>query len=237
MAFVFAGCASAPAPTAEEKAMSEAQATQAAAEKIASTAKAGKKYTVVDDPTSAFEGMQPPAWIVQYIINGNIGVEKLPDYLKYHCFVVSYEGKDKDFAVTWVQNPANAAQQVSQMVSTTVGSDASTKISSDGGEVSRAMEQAQESMSNASFTGLTYTANFWQELKNKESGDTIFRAYALWVVDRKNLDNQIAANLQNIVDNNKALSAAERAIYADLIAGIRGAAGFQNSSLESDIEM
>jgi len=45
--------------------------------------------------------------------------------------------------------------------------------------------------------------------------------YALFIVDKKILNDQVARNLQNVADNNKAISDAERAIYADLIANIR----------------
>jgi uncharacterized protein YjgD (DUF1641 family) len=40
-------------------------------------------------------------------------------------------------------------------------------------------------------------------------------------IDRKRLDEQIAANIQNILDNNKAMSTAEKSIYLDIITDIR----------------
>jgi hypothetical protein len=43
------------------------------------------------------------------------------------------------------------------------------------------------------------------------------------------LDEQVAANLQNnITDNNRAMSAAERAMYTDLIAQIRSSGGINS---------
>jgi hypothetical protein len=169
---------------------------------------------------------------VQYLADGNFGVEKLPDYKNYHCFVVDYEGTNKDFAVNWVRLPANAAQQVSQMIATAVSSDAASKMEGEkAGEVTQVMKQGIEAMSNTSFSGLTYNANYWAELENMETHDKIFRAYALWVFERKSLDNQIAAYLaQQVERNNAALGAVERSIYADMIAGLRGTIGFQNTS-------
>jgi hypothetical protein len=82
-------------------------------------------------------------------------------------------------------------------------------------------------MSEASYTGLRKMADWWQIVRNKETQVEESRAFALWTVGKKTMDEQIAFNLQNIIDNNKALSEAARSIYLDLIKDIR-ANGFNN---------
>jgi hypothetical protein len=223
---ILAGCAS----------KDSAKDIESKAEKIAATAAVGKRYTAIDDPTSAFSGINPPAWVVQYLADGNLGVEKLPDYKNYHCFVIDYEGTTKDFAVNWVRIQANAGQQVSQKIATTVTSNATTRLEAEKvGDFNQTMKAGIESMSNTSFSGLTYNANYWAELENQQTHDKIFRAYALWLFEKKSLDNQVAAYLaQQVEKNTAALSATERAIYADMIAGLRSSVGFVNDSASNN---
>jgi hypothetical protein len=140
---------------------------------------------------------------------------------------VYYADSSRDFAVNLVQN-ANGPAQVAQMISTTVLTDAKEKSAgARGGEVSAAFQSSAQSMGSASFTGLRKAGDWWQIVRNKDTEAQEAQAFALYTVDKKRLDEQIAINLTNIVENNKALSVAEREIYSDLIADIR-ANGFNN---------
>lgn len=205
---LLAGCASGAKTTAE----------------IAADVKPVQKTTVIDDKGTAF-GITTPEWVAAYIQGGNLGVEKLPLYKDRYCFVVESADASKDYAIAWVNN-ASGPQAIAQKVSTTVASSASNALSGEkGGDVEARLSSATEQLSNASFNGATREADWWQIVKNEATGVTECRAYALWVIGRKQLDEQVAANIQNIVDNNKAMSAAERAIYADLIAQIRSSGG------------
>jgi hypothetical protein len=82
-------------------------------------------------------------------------------------------------------------------------------------------------MSNASYTGARKVSDWWILSRNRATRAEEYQAFALYIIDRKLLDNQIARNLQNIVDNNAAMSAAEQEIYTDLINEIR-VNGFSN---------
>jgi hypothetical protein len=82
-------------------------------------------------------------------------------------------------------------------------------------------------MADASYTGLRKMGGWWQLTRNKATKAEEYRAFALYTVDKKRMDDQIAGNLQNIIDNNKALSAAARAIYQEIINGIH-LNGFNN---------
>jgi hypothetical protein len=194
---------------------------------IAADVKPSQKTTVVDDKGAAF-GIPTPEWVVAYIQSGNLGVEKLPLYKDKYCFVVNSDDANKDYAVAWVQN-ASGPQQIAQKVSTTVASSASNALSGEkGGDVESNLRAATEQLSNASFNGATREADWWQIVKNTDTGKEECRAFALWVIGKKQLDEQVAANLQNIIDNNKAMSAAERSIYADLISQIRSGGGINS---------
>jgi hypothetical protein len=208
---ILAGCKSAPKT----------------AEKAAASVAATQKTIVLDDKGAAF-GIPTPTWVTAFIISGNVGVEALPEYKNQYCFVVNFDDASKDFAINYVTN-ANGPAAVAQKVSTTVSSSMSTQLSGErGSNVDSNLKSAAESLSNASFRGVTKNADWWQIVQNEGTGVTECRAFALYIVEKKTLDDQVAANMQNIVDNNKEMSAAERAIYADLISSIRASGGVYN---------
>jgi hypothetical protein len=207
-----AGCASSPA--------------QKAAQSVSSS----QKTEVLDDKGAAF-GISTPEWVTAYIMNGNSAVQKLPAYKDKYCFVVENNDSNKDFAVAWVQN-ASGPQQIAAKISTTVSSSASNALEGEkGSDLEASLKAASEQLSNASFNGATKEADWWQIVRNTATNVTECRAFALWVIDRKSLDNQVAAAIQRIIDQNKAMSEAEKSIYGDLIKQIRGVGGF--GSLES----
>jgi hypothetical protein len=207
----FSGCASGPKSPAE----------------VAAAVTPEQKTVVLDDKGAAF-GISTPEWVAAFIQSGNLGVERLPLYKDKYCFVVESIDQSKDYAIAWVQN-ASGPQAIAAKVSTTVASTASNALSGEkGGAVESNLKAATEQMSNASFNGAVKEADWWQVIKNEATGVTECRAFALWIIDKKQLDEQVAANLQNIVDNNTAMSAAERAIYADLIAQIRSVGGINS---------
>jgi hypothetical protein len=206
-AVVFAGCASKKA--------------DAVAKSVAPT----QKVEVLDDKGAAF-GIPTPEWVAAYIMGGNTAVEKLSSYKGKYAFIVESADANKDYAIAWVQN-ASGPQQIAAKVSTTVASSASNALS---GEHDRGVESnlkaATEQLSNASFNGATRDADWWQQVHNLTTDATEFRAYGLWTIDQKILDTQVAASLQRIVDQNTAMSAAEKAIYNDLIAQVRSIGGY-----------
>jgi hypothetical protein len=194
---------------------------------LAACGSAPKQRTeVLDDKGAAFN-IPTPAWVTAYVMDGNHAVEQLSQYKDEHCFVVEFYDKNRDFAIAYVNN-ANGPALVAQMVSATVLSDAKTKMAGVRGEgVEAALEQAAHSMSEASYTGLRRMGDWWQIVRNRDTNVEECRAFALWTIGKTAMDEQIAFNLQNIIDNNKALSQAARSIYLDLIKDIR-ANGFNN---------
>ena len=194
----------------------------------AETGKATNRPEVIDDKGAAF-GIKPPEWLTAYIMGGNVSVEALAAYKNSNCFVVSNIDPVRDMAVEGVNN-ANGPAEIAGMIAMAVNSQASNKLSGDrGAEVEGHLEQVQSAMSNASIRNARKDSDWWQIIRYPDGREEA-RAFALWVVDRKDLANQNAANIQNIIDNNKAMSAAERAIYADLIQDIRGNGFLYNSN-------
>ncbi|GHV49678.1 hypothetical protein AGMMS49579_02290 [Spirochaetia bacterium] len=187
-----------------------------------------QKTEVLDDKGAAF-GIQTPEWVAAYIMGGNLDIQKLSIYKGLYCFVIEYADASKDFATAWVAN-ASGPQAIAQKVSTTVSSSMSASLEGERGADTEAnLRSAAESLSNASFNGATKTGDWWQTVRNTTTEVIETRAWALWTINQKQLDEQVAANIQNIIDNNTTMSAAERAIYTDLIKQIRDVGGILNN--------
>jgi hypothetical protein len=195
---------------------------------VSGCASTPKQKTVVLDDKGAAHGIPAPEWFTAYTGGSNYSVEALSEFKNDHCFVISYYGPNRDFAVAWVENATGPAE-VARMVSETVLADAKSKRTGDNREdgVEESLEAAAHDMTEAAFTGLRKSGDWWEITYNKDTKVQEARAYALYTTDKKQLDTQIAANLANIIENNKELAEAAREIYRDLIADIR-ANGFNN---------
>jgi hypothetical protein len=179
------------------------------------------------DEKGAALGIPTPEWVTSYLTGGNTTVEALSEYKDSYCFVISDVSTDKQFLLAWVNN-LNGPMAIAQAISTTVSQDvAGMAANIEGAERERIVRTNAEMMSNASYTGARKVSDWWILSRNRATRAEEYQAFALYIIDRKLLDNQIARNLQNIVDNNAAMSVAEQEIYTDLINEIR-VNGFSN---------
>jgi hypothetical protein len=153
----------------------------------------------------------------------NVHIQSLDEFKDQYCFVVTREDANKDIAVAWVQNAANGATEVARMVSTTVNDTAEAQegIKSGDAKVKQNVQQIRDSMSNASFQGLRRVGDFWVLSRNKATKNEYYTAYSLWIAPEQTTNDLIAATIQNAIDKNVAMSAAEREIYGDIIANLR----------------
>ncbi|GHT82529.1 hypothetical protein FACS1894137_01590 [Spirochaetia bacterium] len=90
-----------------------------------------------------------------------------------------------------------------------------------GNGIERGMTGTTEVLSNASYNGVRKVADWWRFIRTKSTKEERYQAYVLYIGAKKSINDQIAANIQNIIDNNAAMSEAERAIYADIMNDIR----------------
>jgi len=169
-----------------------------------------------------------PEWVTA-AAESNIRVQTLKDFKDQYCFVILLEDEtNKDYAVGWVENTANGAAQVGTIMSTTVNNraeaaqDAKRRAGQATEGVNSEFSELRSAMSNASFAGLNRAATFWTLSRNGATGRQYYTAYALWIIDQKRLDDQVAQNIEKVLaENNQALGDAERAIYRDVIDDIR----------------
>jgi hypothetical protein len=244
---VVVGCATtqaaAPAPT--EKVQKES-ASDRSAERVANRNKVkNKKYVAVSDSASDM-GLPMPKWVAAYIQNGgNRGVEKLDDFKGEYCFVINMEDSNKSFADDWVKNPANAAQQIGGVISTSVIAAAQTQLKGQSGaDVKGALDNVTHAMSNASFRGMTFQGDYWRELQDRSTGKSTFRAWGLWTIKKAGdagLDAQITAIMKAGItgDNQTSMSENERTVYNALINRYNGTGtdqGFGNSTQPQGVD-
>jgi hypothetical protein len=183
-----------------------------------------KQQTELLDWKGAAYGTSVPEWVVQ-AQESDLHIQSLAEYKNHACFVVSREEPtNKDFAITWVGNSANGSAEVARIISNTVNTTAEAQISAKSGSddaAKRIANEMRDAMSNASFKGFRRAADFWALMRNKATKNEYYTAYSLWVIPNEELNQQLAANYQNIIDNNKAMSEAEREIYREIIRDIR----------------
>ena len=199
-----------------------AVAMAACASSLKGPSRPQQKSELLDWKGAAF-GTPVPEWVMA-AQQSDLQIQALEEFKNQACFVVSREDpENKDFAVTWVGNAANGAAEVARIISTTVNNTAEAQIATKAGadKAKRVVNEMRDAMSNASFKGFRRAADFWALIKNKATKKEYYAAYSLWVISNDELNQQLAANYQNIIDNNKAMSAAEREIYRDIISDIR----------------
>jgi uncharacterized lipoprotein YmbA len=180
-----------------------------------------KQKSIVLDDKGAALGISTPAWVTAYTAGGVIAAEALAEYKDSYCFVIQAESTDKPFLLAWVGN-VNGPMEIAAMISTAVISDAGNSLNAEEGSgVERNLKGVGDAMSNASYTGARKVSDWWYLSQNKATKTEIYQAFVLYIADKKTLNDQIVRNLQNIVDKNAEMSAAERAIYAEIMADIR----------------
>jgi hypothetical protein len=174
---------------------------------------------ILDDKGA--KSVATPKWVDAYLTGGNLAVEALAEYKDNYCFVISDEGQDKDFIIAWTGS-VDGPRQIASLVATTVEDNVQAKQGGiDGDGVERGMTGTTETLSNASYNGVRKVADWWRFIRTRSTKEERYQAYVLYIGAKKSLNDQIAANIQNIVDNNTAMSAAEREIYADIMNDIR----------------
>jgi hypothetical protein len=180
-----------------------------------------QKTELLDWKGSAL-GVQVPQWVVQ-AQESNVHIQSLAEFKDQYCFVVTRENENQDLATAWVNNAANGASEVARMLSSTVNDHAEAHEGMKTGDerLKQASAQIRTNMSNASFKGLRKASDTWTLSRNVATGRQYYTAYSLWIIPEKDLNEQMAAIFQNIIDNNKALSKEERQIYLDIIKNIR----------------
>jgi hypothetical protein len=220
LVLALAACVSASAPQ-QGQSVEEAIIAAAAQKPV-------QQVTVLEDKGSGF-GVETPAWLGAYLQGGSLAIQNnIKDYKDYTVFVVETRDTNLDFALNWVNGTAGP-REVSAKISTTVTANIKTNLANEkASEAESNLTAVADAMTNAVFTGLSKNADWWQHVENNTTNERNFRAFAIYIINKKDLDKQVAAYLQRFVDDkNMALSAAEQAIYGRMIQDILNGTGVE----------
>jgi hypothetical protein len=160
-----------------------------------------------------------PAWIKTYEDSNVLGLEKMSLYKGNYCFVGEQSGRDLQSTQSWAESeaPGYIAQNISVRIEGLV------KSQLQGNTVDASsfdIQSLQNNITSASFAGAR-KANDWWELRRRfdpddqEKFEDTYTAYALYIINKDNLNKQIAARLKTLMDD--VTYAEERAIYSSLI--------------------
>jgi hypothetical protein len=162
-----------------------------------------------------------PQWIADYYDRGVPGVESLADYRGKYCIVAQEYGSELQPLLTWVNN-FNAQQQIGATIETRVVSvfKASESKVPDNADSQRKYSNSINSLITGTYTGARKESDWWikQLITMKGQPDeTRYTALALYTIDRKVLDDQIAAKIEELKDGNSDLSDAFDAVSTQIL--------------------
>ncbi|GHV36883.1 hypothetical protein AGMMS50268_11890 [Spirochaetia bacterium] len=145
-----------------------------------------------------------PQWLAEWTDRGIPGVESLADYKGKYCIVADERGTELQQLLTWVNN-FNAQQQIGAQIETRVASvfKANESKVPESADSQRKYSNAINTLVSATYTGARKESDWWvhQRIVEKGKPDEIrYTAYVLYSIDRKILDEQIAASIAKIKD-------------------------------------
>jgi hypothetical protein len=189
-------------------------------------------YAILDHKGAATGSNRLPEWLTVYLDAGGMdtAVEELPQFQGNYCFIGTAESTNKKFAQTWAANvsgPTLIAAIISTRVENVINSGDNGKEVSDAQKdeatMNRVITSVQNTVQSATFSGARKEGDWWIQIRTYDPDNHSvvrseeYRAYALYTIESKSLDQQVVLKLQNIIANDKAMSADERATYTRLI--------------------
>lgn len=151
---------------------------------------------VIEHKGSALGVTALPIWVETYILEGITGLEQLPAYKDFYCFVGEETGTNINAVTTWASlfdASSDIASTVSNRVSTLFTGSAAGSPTTEYGTY---YEQIVRSAANATYSGAR-RVNDWWVLTRRYDGRTAkeytqeYTAYVMYTIARDTLDRQI----------------------------------------------
>jgi hypothetical protein len=161
-----------------------------------------KTEAVVIDHKNKALGGAAPDWVFAT-------VEQLDaKYKDSYVFRVEAEGKDKDGAMMFLEG-MQAPQEIARQVSLRVQNKFVGAQVGDKDKVETYMENVTKTLAQATITGLRMVDNYWVKLQEGKK-DPYYRAMALYVVAKEEIDGAIARALDAESQKTKPASEEEK---------------------------
>ncbi|MDR1786567.1 MAG: hypothetical protein LBR23_08950 [Spirochaetaceae bacterium] len=132
-----------------------------------------------------------PVWLETYLASGVTGLEKMPDYSGFYCFVGESGGTDLRALQLWAEASA------SQAASLLAGERLLAKLTAKGKGDSRFAALTTE-LSGASYAGFRKINDWWVETRVNGNG-TAYQVYVFYTIEKEILDQQILLRLEDAV--------------------------------------
>jgi hypothetical protein len=193
--------------------------TDESAERISLSSTAN--VTTLEHKGTAIGMSNLPQWIAEYYDRGVPGVESLADYQGKYCIVAQEIGSELQPLLTWVNN-FNAQQQIGATIETRVVSvfKASESKVPDNADSQRKYSNSINSLVTGTYTGARKESDWWikQLITTKGQPDeTRYTALALYTIDQKVLDDQIATKIEELKDGNADLTDAFDSVSTQIL--------------------
>ncbi|GAB6089304.1 hypothetical protein [Spirochaeta dissipatitropha] len=172
----------------------------------ASTSEPASRTVPADQTTASFEvlqhrgtvlGTNTPEWVIQSIELTASQLEALPQYEGKYVFVAEQSGGNLNAVQTWAQS-VNVAGEFARRVSTRVEQQTSAALAGDLDDAATYIEQVTNTLSAATFAGMSQEGEWWVQLQWLPEGNQEFRYFILMTIDKETLDRQIADSIDGI---------------------------------------
>lgn len=151
-------------------------------------------------------GRAVPEWVYAVNDSDKAAIAKLPEMEGKIPFSVTGTGKERDLLKIWVDTN-DASAELSKLIQENVTATAETGTrgnkDADDGAAKKMAQAITTVFSNTQFSGFAKERDFWTQVRRLD-GETEYRYYVLYSIDRENLSRQIDVALGKIsVENEK----------------------------------
>jgi hypothetical protein len=199
---LFFGCASTPS-----------QGSTTAAPPPEAPAASTLAYTRVDYQGASL-GREIPRWVDFASDRDKVNLSKIQGLEDKDFYIYNERGGDLDLIRANTQ--INAFAQIAAQIKTGVSFNAGNKLSGSTGDKDSKMQfvdTAAGIVSNAVLSGFTLDRDFWQRLKYRDDGREEIDYYAVYVIGKEDLKQQINIALGRIEAKTQAEQEAKEAIH------------------------
>lgn len=174
---------------------------------------------------------QLPVWVETYIETGISGIERLTDYDGMYCFVGEASGTNLEAVRSWAES-FDAAREIAAAVSSRVESLFSGAANgSPDGVYGTYFEDVVRTSASASYSGVRKTNDWWIRTRTYDADDAdtytdSYHAFVLYVVPKDVLNEQVAAVMNRVAQEDAAVLTADQLSAAENVRSIMENIGF-----------
>ncbi|MDR1748271.1 MAG: hypothetical protein LBR47_04355 [Spirochaetaceae bacterium] len=187
-----------------------------------------QKTAVIEHKGTSLGINDLPLWVDTYVSQGILGLEAMPEYKDFYCFVGENTGTNLNSLLSWVTG-FNISQEMARTISTKVQAlFVGAATGSPEAAYGSYFENVVKTTSEASFSGARKVNDWWVYVRYyNDDGKTVqkneYRAFVLTIIPKAQLDQQVM-NIINGVDSSAATP--EQLTAIDRVKAVMSSEGF-----------